>query len=160
MEDQINKGGPVIVTHPDVNRYFMTIEEAATLVIQASALSKGGEIFLLDMGSPIKILDLARKMINLRGFSIKDDENTTGDIEIKFCGLRKGEKLFEELLIEDNSEKTDHPLIFKSQEKIKNNLSLMKKIEELIQKLINFKEEEVFRVLEELVPEWKNSTKL
>ena len=160
FEEQINKGGPVIVTHPDVNRYFMTIEEAASLVIQASALSKGGEIFLLDMGSPIKIVDLARKMINLRGFSVKDDENTTGYIQIKFCGLRKGEKLFEELLIEDNAEKTDHPLIFKAQEEIRNNLILIKKIEELIQNLIDFKEEEVFKVLKEVVPEWKTSSRI
>ena len=119
FEEQIKKGGPLLVTHPEINRYFMSIEEAASLVIQAAALSKGGEIFLLDMGDPIKIVDLAKQMINLSGYSLKDDNNLSGDIEIKFTGLRKGEKLYEELLIEKNSRKTKHPFIFESSEKIK-----------------------------------------
>ena len=117
FKKQIEKGGPVTVTHPEVTRYFMTIPEAAQLVIQAGAMGTGGDVFLLDMGEPVKILDLARQMIRLSGFRAMD-ENGIGDIEIQFTGLRPGEKLYEELLIDaDNVEKTDHERILKSFEK-------------------------------------------
>ena len=154
FEEQIKRGGPVLVTHPEVNRYFMSIEEAASLVIQSAALSEGGEIFLLDMGDPIKILDLAKQMINLSGYKLKDKYNLSGDIEIKFTGLRKGEKLYEELLIEQNSLKTRHPLIYKSYEIIKDFPRLNKKISELIKNLKDFKNEESLELLLEIVPEW------
>ncbi|WP_333654551.1 nucleoside-diphosphate sugar epimerase/dehydratase [Acinetobacter johnsonii] len=117
FKKQIAQGGPVTVTHPEVTRYFMTIPEAAQLVIQAGAMGTGGDVFLLDMGEPVKIVDLAKQMIRLSGFRAID-ENGIGDIEIQFTGLRPGEKLYEELLIDaDNVEKTDHERILKSFEK-------------------------------------------
>ena len=112
---QIQKGLPITVTHPDVTRYFMTIPEAANLVIQAGAMASGGEVFVLDMGEPVKIVDLAHRMIHLSGFDVKDIEHPNGDIEVIFTGLRAGEKLYEELIIgEDNVETTDHPLIMQA----------------------------------------------
>ena len=117
FKKQIAQGGPVTVTHPEVTRYFMTIPEAAQLVIQAGAMGTGGDVFLLDMGEPVKIIDLAKQMIRLSGFRAID-ENGIGDIEIQFTGLRPGEKLYEELLIDaENVEKTDHERILKSYEK-------------------------------------------
>lgn len=117
FKKQIAQGGPVTVTHPEVTRYFMTIPEAAQLVIQAGAMGTGGDVFLLDMGEPVKIIDLAKQMIRLSGFRAID-ENGIGDIEIQFTGLRPGEKLYEELLIDaENVEKTDHERILKSFEK-------------------------------------------
>lgn len=114
---QIEQGKPITVTHPDVTRYFMTIPEAANLVIQAGAMATGGEVFVLDMGDPVKIVDLARRMIYLSGCIPKDDKNPEGDIEIVFTGLRPGEKLYEELIIgEDNVQGTDHPLIMQAME--------------------------------------------
>ena len=112
---QIEQGKPITVTHPDVTRYFMTIPEAANLVIQAGAMASGGEVFVLDMGDPVKIVDLAQRMIHLSGFDIKDAAHPEGDIEVIFTGLRAGEKLYEELIIgEDNVESTDHPLIMQA----------------------------------------------
>ena len=112
---QIEQGKPITVTHPDVTRYFMTIPEAANLVIQAGAMASGGEVFVLDMGEPVKIVDLAQRMIHLSGFDIKDAAHPEGDIEVIFTGLRDGEKLYEELIIgEDNVESTDHPLIMQA----------------------------------------------
>ena len=114
---QIEQGRPITVTHPDVTRYFMTIPEAANLVIQAGAMAKGGEVFVLDMGEPVKIVDLARRMIHLSGHRAKTTDNPNGDIEIIFTGLRPGEKLYEELIIgEDNIENTHHPLIMQAME--------------------------------------------
>lgn len=114
---QIAKGGPITVTHPEVTRYFMTIPEAANLVIQAGAMAQGGEVFVLDMGKPVKIVDLARRMIHLSGYQIKDKQNPEGDIEIVFSGLRPGEKLYEELIIgDDNIEPTQHSLIMQARE--------------------------------------------
>lgn len=115
---QIDAGGPVTVTHPDVTRYFMTIPEASQLVIQAGAMAKGGEVYVLDMGEPKKITDLARQLISLRGLSVCDDGNPDGEIELKFTGLRPGEKLYEELLIDgDNIEPTEHEKISRAHEK-------------------------------------------
>lgn len=114
---QIATGGPITLTHPDVTRYFMTIPEAAQLVIQAGAMAHGGEVFVLDMGEPVKIMDLAKRMITLSGLKVKDQNNPNGDIEIVIAGLRPGEKLYEELIIDgDNIEKTQHPLIMKARE--------------------------------------------
>jgi FlaA1/EpsC-like NDP-sugar epimerase len=116
FKKQIAQGGPITVTDPEITRYFMTIPEAAELVLQAGAMGTGCDVFLLDMGQPIKIVDLARKMISLSGLSIKNDNDSSGDIEIQFTGLRSGEKLYEELLIDvDSIEKTQHSLIMRSQ---------------------------------------------
>ena len=119
FREQIKKGGPVTVTDPEVVRYFMSIPEAAALVIQAGALGKGNEVFLLDMGEPIKIIDLAKKMIRLSGLEVFDNKTKEGDIEVTFTGLRDGEKLYEELLIGDNVSKTEHEQIFKAKEESK-----------------------------------------
>lgn len=116
FRSQIAAGGPVTVTHPDVTRYFMTIAEAAQLVLQAGAMAEGGDVFLLDMGEPLQILDLARRMVGLSGLTLRDEEHPEGDIEIVFTGLRPGEKLFEELLIGDNPLPTDHPRILRARE--------------------------------------------
>lgn len=113
---QIEQGGPVTVTHPDIIRYFMTIPEAAQLVIQAGAMGVGGDVFVLDMGEPVKIDDLARKMISLSGFDVKEAGNINGDIAIEYVGLRPGEKLYEELLIGNNPVGTKHPRIFRATE--------------------------------------------
>ena len=113
---QIKVGGPITLTHPDVTRYFMTIPEAAQLVIQASTMATGGDVFVLDMGQPVRIYDLAAKMVYLSGLIVKDELNPSGDIEIKITGLRPGEKLYEELLIGDNPQSTAHPKIMKAHE--------------------------------------------
>lgn len=113
---QIKAGGPITVTHPDIIRYFMTIPEAAQLVIQAGAMAKGGEVFLLNMGEPVKIVDLARRMVRLSGLQIQDKANPDGDIRIEYTGLRPGEKLYEELLIDSDAEPTRHPRIFQAKE--------------------------------------------
>lgn len=113
---QIEAGGPITLTHTDITRYFMTIPEASQLVIQAGAMGEGGDVFLLDMGESVKIIDLAKRMIQLSGLKEKDINNPNGDIEIKITGLRPGEKLYEELLIGDNVDKTEHPRIMKAKE--------------------------------------------
>jgi FlaA1/EpsC-like NDP-sugar epimerase len=113
---QIEAGGPITLTHPDVTRYFMTIEEAVQLVIQAGAMACGGEVFVLDMGNPVKIKDLALRMIRLKGRSVRDEQNPHGDIAIDVVGLRPGEKLFEELLIAGEANGTTHPRIWQVRE--------------------------------------------
>jgi FlaA1/EpsC-like NDP-sugar epimerase len=113
---QLMEGGPLTVTHAEVTRYFMTIPEAAQLVLQAGAMANGGEVFVLDMGQPVKIVDLAKRMIQLAGLSVRDEHDPGGDIEIKITGLRPGEKLYEELLIGDNPESTAHERIMKARE--------------------------------------------
>jgi FlaA1/EpsC-like NDP-sugar epimerase len=113
---QIQAGGPITVTHPEITRYFMTIPEAVELVIQAGAMSESGDVFLLDMGEPVRITDLARTMIRLSGLTVKDEANPDGDVEIVFTGLRPGEKLYEELLIGENGLPTHHSKIFKAKE--------------------------------------------
>jgi FlaA1/EpsC-like NDP-sugar epimerase len=114
---QIKAGGPITITHEDITRYFMTIPEAAQLVIQAGAMATGGEVFVLDMGDPVRIVDLARRMIELSGLTVRDESNPEGEIEIEFVGLRPGEKLYEELLIGDDPQPTGHALIMKSRDK-------------------------------------------
>jgi len=118
FREQIAEGGPVTVTDPKIIRYFMTIPEAAQLVIQAGAMGSGGDVFVLDMGEPVNICDLAKKLIRLSGYEVRGDEQGTGDIEIQFTGLRPGEKLYEELLIGDNVTKTKHALIMRAEEEI------------------------------------------
>ncbi|MFN3895749.1 MAG: polysaccharide biosynthesis protein [Acinetobacter sp.] len=119
FKQQIAKGGPITVTHPEVTRYFMTIPEASQLVIQAGALGQGGDVFLLDMGEPVRIQDLARQMIALSGLKVRETGSQEGDIEIQYSGLRPGEKLYEELLIDaDNTEVTQHSRILRSYEKM------------------------------------------
>jgi FlaA1/EpsC-like NDP-sugar epimerase len=116
FREQIARGGPVTLTHADITRYFMTIPEAAQLVIQAGAMASGGEVYVLDMGQPVRIMDLARRLIDLSGLQVRDADNPDGDIEIHVTGLRPGEKLYEELLIGDNPEPTAHARIMKARE--------------------------------------------
>lgn len=113
---QIIAGGPITITHPEITRYFMTIPEAAQLVLQAGAMGQGGDVFVLDMGAPVKIVDLAKRMVHLSGLEVKSEQTPDGTIEIHHVGLRPGEKLYEELLIGDNVEGTDHPLIMRARE--------------------------------------------
>ncbi|MCG6574685.1 polysaccharide biosynthesis protein [Pseudomonas sp. AF32] len=113
---QIKSGGPITVTHPNITRYFMTIPEAAQLVIQAGSMGRGGDVFVLDMGEPVKIAELAQKMVHLSGLSVRSEKNPHGDIAIEFTGLRPGEKLYEELLIGDNVVATPHPMIMSANE--------------------------------------------
>ena len=134
FKQQIAKGGPITVTHPEVTRYFMTIPEASQLVIQAGALGQGGDVFLLDMGEPVRIQDLARQMIALSGLKVRETGSQEGDIEIQYAGLRPGEKLYEELLIDaDNTEMTQHSRILRSYEK-------MYPLDELLQVFERFNE--------------------
>ena len=155
FKKQIELGGPITITDPNVIRYFMTITEAAQLVLQASSLSKGGDVFLLDMGQPVKIMQLAEKMVSLNYLTIKDKKNCGGDIEIISTGLRPGEKLFEELLIDSASEKTVHPLIFKAKEKFIPYEILFPKLKYLEQHLLNFDTNKSLDLLNDLVEEWK-----
>lgn len=114
--EQINAGGPVTVTHPEVTRYFMTISEAAQLVLQAGSMGRGGEVFVLDMGRPVRIIDLAERMVRLLGHSVRNESNPDGDIEIRITGLRPGEKLYEELVLGDNVTGTGHAMIMQADE--------------------------------------------
>ena len=155
FKKQIASGGPLTLTHKDVIRYFMTVPEAAQLVIQATSLSQGGEVFLLDMGNPVKIIDLAKQMIRLSGFSVKDSNEPKGDIEILITGLRPGEKLYEELLIDAESQQTQHPLIFKANESYITYDLLIEKVSRLQIYIAKKESEKVLKLLSELVPEWK-----
>lgn len=116
FREQIKRGGPITVTHPNITRYFMTIPEAAQLVIQAGSMGQGGDVFVLDMGQPVRIAELAEKMIHLSGLNVRSESNPQGDIAIEFSGLRPGEKLYEELLIGDNVSPTEHPMIMRANE--------------------------------------------
>lgn len=138
---QIAAGGPITLTHPEVTRYFMTIPEAAQLVIQAGAMAHGGEVFVLDMGEPVKIIDLAKRMITLSGLKVKDQHNPNGDIEIVIAGLRPGEKLYEELIIDgDNIEKTQHPLIMKAKERFYSYEEISSVVEQISLQNVNTKD--------------------
>jgi len=131
FRNQIQAGGPVTVTHKEIIRYFMSIPEAAQLVIQAGAMASGGEVFVLDMGTPVKIDDLARTMIRLSGLEVRDDAASEGDITIEYVGLRRGEKLYEELLIGENTTGTSHPRIFKNSEPVMAYADLVAALERL-----------------------------
>ena len=154
FKEQIKNGGPITLTDPRVIRFFMTIYEASQLVLQASVLAEGGEVFLLDMGEPVLIRDLATQMIKLSGLSVKDANNPNGDIEIITTGLRPGEKLYEELLIDGESLPTEHPLIFKTKENFLSPNYFFRKIDELQIYLNNYDIEKTFMLLKEIIPEW------
>lgn len=155
FREQIKNGGPVTVTHPEVTRYFMTIPEAAQLVIQASALGEGGEVFVLDMGDSIKIVDLARNMIELSGFEVKNTDTGLGDIAIRFVGLRPGEKLYEELLIGDKVAKTLHPRIMKADEDCMSWQDLEDRLHKIKIHCLNGESAKVLHCLREVMPEYQ-----
>ncbi|WP_174714930.1 polysaccharide biosynthesis protein [Marinomonas hwangdonensis] len=147
FKKQIQENQPITVTHPDIIRYFMTIPEAAQLVIQAGAMGKGGDVFVLDMGEPVKIVDLATNLIRLSGLEVKSPDNPNGDIEIQFTGLRPGEKLFEELLIGDNVQETQHKRIMTAQERFLSLSDFEQTMEKLDKACHDFDHEEVREIL-------------
>jgi len=158
FRQQIRDGGPISLTHPEITRFFMTIPEAAQLVIQAGAMAKGGDVFVLDMGEPVRIADLARRMVELSGLTIKDELNPDGDIEIQVTGLRPGEKLFEELLIGNNPEKTSHTRIMRAQETFMNWGQLKGKLVSLGWALQANDVNVIRSMMMELVPEYQPSS--
>lgn len=147
FEKQIAAGGPVTLTHQDIIRYFMTIPEAAQLVIQAGAMGKGGDVFVLDMGEPVKIIDLAHRMISLSGLRVKDEETGIGDIAIKITGLRPGEKLYEELLIGKNVEKTQHPRILTANEIMLDHDKLEDYLQDIKDACLNYDQVKIRKIL-------------
>ena len=149
---QIKDGGPITLTDDRITRYFMTIPEAAQLVIQAGAMASGGDVFVLDMGDPIKIIDLAKRMVELSGLDLKDDSNPGGDIEFKVTGLRPGEKLYEELLIGDNPQPTSHARIMKAHEEFLSWTELQLRLSVLKRALDNNDVQTIRSLLKELVP--------
>ena len=155
---QIQDGGPVTVTHPDVIRYFMSIPESAELVIQASAMAKGGEVFVLDMGEPVKIDDLARSMIRLMGLDVEDENTPDGDIAIKYIGLRPGEKLYEELLIDENAVETEHPRIRRNRERFLLPEELRKALDALTAAIVSGRVETIHTVLSRYVENYDPKT--
>ena len=157
---QISYGGPVTLTHPEVTRYFMTITEASQLVIQAGAMSSGCEVFVLDMGESIKIKDLVYKMIKLSGLTVKNNENLEGDIQVKITGLRPGEKLYEELLLGDNPQKTHHKKIQKANDPFIELEQLKIYLDDLLILLEDNQAAKVKELLQKLVPSYKSNTKI
>lgn len=160
FKQQIHSGGPITLTHPEIIRYFMLIPEAAQLVIQAGALAQGGEVFVLDMGEPVRIVDLARSMIRLSGLSERTAQDSDGDIEIKFVGLRPGEKLYEELLIGDNVMPSGHPRIMCARERHIEPALLDKMIDSLQASCDANDVEGMLRQLQNLVPEYVSSSEI
>jgi FlaA1/EpsC-like NDP-sugar epimerase len=156
FRQQIRAGGPVTLTDWRVTRYFMTVPEAAELVLQASAMSRGGELFVLDMGEPVRIGELARNMIELSGLAVRDDANPAGDVEIVEIGLRPGEKLYEELLIGNNPSPTGHPRILKADERFMPIDELSEKLERLGQALAAGGRPQLMEILNQLVPEFQH----
>ena len=155
FHQQIAAGGPVTVTHPAITRYFMTIPEAVALVLQATGMATGGDLFLLDMGEPVRIADLARQMIELSGLRVRDAANPHGDIAIQYTGLRPGEKLYEELLISSDAAPTAHPLIRRASEPVHPPVRFRSLLAELDQALRSWDHEETARLLRQLVPEYQ-----
>jgi len=155
FKEQIKEGGPVTVTDIEILRYFMSISEAVELVIQAGAMGKGGDVFVLDMGEPVRIVDLAKKMIRLSGLEVKDEFNPDGDIEIEFTGLRPGEKLYEELVIGDNVSETDNPMIMRAEEKMLAWEDLKLIIDQLSEAIDNCDQDRLRQLLIKAVPEFK-----
>jgi len=155
FKQQIKAGGPVTVTDKDIIRYFMTIPEAVELVIQAGSMGQGGDVFVLDMGEPVRIVDLARKMIHLSGLQVKDSDNPNGDIEIEYIGLRSGEKLYEELLIGDNTSETDNPMIMQAQEDMLDWNELAPILGDMREAIDDCNQEKLRALLIQLVPEFK-----
>ncbi len=155
FKQQIKGGGPVTVTDTNIIRYFMTIPEAVELVIQAGAMSTGGDVYVLDMGKPVRIDDLAKKMIRLSGLEVKDESNPNGDIEIKYTGLRPGEKLYEELLIGDNVSETDNPLIMRAEEEMLAWDELKPILDSLGEAIVDCDHEKLRGLLIRAVPDFK-----
>jgi len=155
FKKQIKEGGPVTVTDKDIIRYFMTISEAVELIIQAGAMGKGGDVFVLDMGKPVSIDDLAKKMIGLSGLKIKNKSNPDGDIEIKYTGLRPGEKLFEELLIGDNTSHTDNRFVMRAKEDMLSWNELKPILDSLKNEVHKCNQEKIRKLLIQLVPGFK-----
>ena len=160
FEKQIKEGGPVTVTDIDIVRYFMTIPEAVELVIQAGAMAEGGDVFVLDMGKPVRIYDLATNMIKLSGLQVLDDDNPNGDIEIKFTGLRPGEKLYEELLVGKNTSKTENKLIMRAQEDMIHWEALNSHLEKLKESIRKSEYEKIREILINIVPEFSPQSKI
>jgi len=158
--EQIKVGGPITLTHPDITRYFMTISEAAQLVIQSCAMASGGDVFVLDMGEPVRIYDLALNMIYLSGLIVKDEMNPLGDIEIKVTGLRPGEKLYEELLIGDNPQPTGHPKIMKANDPYLPWAELEIELGELSRALDGKDGQIILAILKKLVPSYQPSIEI
>ncbi len=158
--EQIRAGGPITVTHPDVTRYFMTIPEAAQLVIQAGSMARGGDVFVLDMGKPVKIDELARRMVNLMGMTVRNDANPDGDIEIAYTGLRPAEKLYEELLIGNNVSGTDHPMIMRAVEHALPWEEVESWLKEMMSALRGFDCERALQLLQRAVIEYETSPEL
>jgi len=158
--EQIKHGGPITLTHKNITRYFMTIPEASQLVIQAGAMAKGGDVFVLDMGEPVRIIDLARKMIALSGFSEKTKEHPKGHVVIEETGLRPGEKLYEELLIGDNVEGTEHPLIMRANEEMLPWQELQSLIKDMEQASSNFDPELILSLLQKIVQGYQPAEKI
>ncbi len=156
FKKQINKGGPITITHKDIYRFFMTIEEAAQLVIQSAEIAQGNEVFLLDMGEQVKITDIAKQLIKINGLSLKNEENPSGDIAIEYIGLRPGEKLKEELLIDSKATKTIHPLIYSARESSIPLKELVLKLNELDLYCKEQNIKAVLKSLKEIVPEWQS----
>ena len=148
---QIEAGGPVTVTHPNIIRYFMSIPEAAELVLQAGALARGGEVFVLEMGEPVRIADLARSMVRLMGREVRDENNPDGDVEIKYVGLRPGEKLFEELQLGETTADTQHPRIMRQNEPFIGRERLETELADLKQAMSSYNSQDVRRILCDLV---------
>lgn len=160
FREQIKNGGPVTLTHQDITRYFMTIPEAAQLVMQAGAMGEGGDVFVLDMGEPVRIYDLARKMIELSGLSFRNESTPDGDIEIVVTGLRPGEKLFEELLIGDNPMPTKHRRIMKAHEEFLELEDLMECLDQLKTAIDQHHVTELRQILKKLVPGYEPQSEL
>ena len=155
FKKQIENGGPVTVTDKKIVRYFMTVQESVELVIQAGAMGKGGDVFVLDMGEPVLINDLAKKIIRLSGLQLKDDLNPNGDIEIQYVGLRPGEKLYEELLVGENVTKTDNDLIMRAEERMLDWALLEPKLVELEEASMKLQNKKVRDILLQIVPEFE-----
>jgi len=155
---QLREGGPVTVTHPEITRYFMTVSEAAELVIQAGAMAVGGEVFVLDMGEPVRILDLAKRMIRLHGLQLRDARHPRGDVIIEFTGLRPGEKLFEELLIGDNATGTAHPKILRADEHAVSSEELGPLLQQLHEAVVAMDPKKAHQVLRAAVREFNPSS--
>jgi len=158
FREQIMSGGPVTVTHPEITRYFMTIPEAAQLVLQATGMARGGEVFVLDMGEPVKLLDLARQMVELSGYTVRNSLNPDGDIAITFTGLRPGEKLYEELLLSDSDQSTGHPLIRNAKELGLGSDLLTDLLDRLDQALADWDRQVAVGILQSLVKEYQPSS--
>ena len=155
FKKQIKAGGPITVTHSNVERYFMTIPEAVELVIQAGAMAKGGEVFVLDMGEPIRIYDLAVKMIKLSGLQVIDENNPDGDIEIQYTGLRPGEKLYEELLVNSNFSLTENKLSMRAEEEMISWYELEPVLAQIKEAAMNSENGKTNKLLSQLVPQFK-----